>query len=367
MQTDEFLAIFSLHEVPELNNKTLIRLLEQFGSGIELMKNYHTLAEQHHWIFEKAFTSKNLRRAEKILESSQAKNIRCCLITDPDYPFRLKQCGDAPVILYLKGNGNFQATKSIAIVGTRRCTDYGEDMCKDLVRRLSKVNDLLVVSGLADGIDQCAHSAACELGIPNVAVLGHGLQKVFPAHAHHLADKIQENGLLVSEYPFGTPVKSHHFPQRNRIVAGLCDVLVVIECPHRSGATISARLAFEYNRSVYAVPGNCLQNKSVGCLELIQKNIASVVVTPQKFIEELGWVDESQLDFQFPSISTAYPEDLNDTESQLLQFLQSKKCTYETLLQAGYDPSQLASLLLQFELKNYIKIGASGNIEVLVL
>ncbi len=227
--------------------------------------------------------------AEKEINFIQKQGIRALWFEDADYPFRLAQCPDAPLMLYQKGQAELNADKVIAIVGTRKMTEYGRAATEELTALLSQyLPGSMIISGLAYGIDACAHRGALKGNLPTAAVLAHGLDQIYPAAHRSLANEMLENGALLSEMESGIQPEGYRFLQRNRIVAGLSDVCVVIESGERGGSLSTARLARDYNREVYALPGRWSDICSKGCNQLIYHNIASILPSLEEFVLELA-------------------------------------------------------------------------------
>ncbi|MDE5712854.1 MAG: DNA-processing protein DprA [Muribaculaceae bacterium] len=241
--------------------------------------------------FEKAERDEALRRAEKEMELIERHNIRPYFILDSDYPVRLSQIPDAPVILYQLGKTDLDSRHIINIVGTRKPTPYGVDFCKRLVSDLADYfPDMLVVSGLAFGIDATAHSAALSSNLPTAGVVAHGLNMIYPAVHRDLArSMIQSGGCLISEYPFGETPFRQRFLERNRIIAALSDVTIVVESDVKGGAMSTANTAFSYSRDVLALPGRISDRLSSGCNLLIRKQKAHLLSCAADVIEITGW------------------------------------------------------------------------------
>ena len=229
--------------------------------------------------------------ARQEIEKIQHHHIKPLFLLDDDYPVRLKEIEDAPVILYKLGEADLDADKLVSVVGTRRPTPYGVDFCGKLLEELSLYfNDLCVVSGLAYGIDAVSHRKALERGLPTVAVVAHGLDMIYPANHRNLGrELIRKGGAIVSEYPFGTKPFRGNFLARNRIIAGLSDVSVIIESALRGGAMSTANFAFLYSREVMALPGRINDELSQGCNLLIRKQKASLIGSAADMIEVTGW------------------------------------------------------------------------------
>lgn len=234
-----------------------------------------------------------LARAEKEILFIDKYGVKPLFYLDDDYPWRLKNCMDSPVMIYYKGTADLNARRIVGIVGTRRVTDYGRDVCRSLVEGLSAMN-VLVVSGLAFGVDTCAHKSSIDNGIETVGVLGHGLDKLYPPQNRPLAQRMVEQGGLLTEYMSGTNPDRENFPQRNRVIAGLCDALIVVESGLKGGSLITAGIAGSYNRDVFAVPGRVGDERSSGCNWLIRTNRAALIETASDLSYLMSWEDDSK-------------------------------------------------------------------------
>jgi len=229
-------------------------------------------------------------KAEQELSFIERYHIDVLFYLDKRYPKRLKNCEDAPVILYSKGNVNFEESRILSIVGTRRATDRGIETCKKLIDELARNNkDLVIVSGLAYGIDICAHRAALSNDLQTISVLGHGLDIIYPSVHRSMAEKIIHQGALLTEFSSRTKFIRSNFVSRNRIIAGLSDATVVIESGEKGGALITADLANSYNRDVFAFPGRIEDSRSKGCNQLIKSNKAALIEGAEDLEYILGW------------------------------------------------------------------------------
>ena len=245
----------------------------------------------HTNILESIANKSTFTRAEEELRFCENNHIRPLFFTDPDYPARLNtpETDDCPALLYCLGKADLNPERSIAVVGTRRATAIGRDNTDFLVHDLKSYNPH-IISGLAYGIDAAAHKAALDYGLPTVAVLGHGLDRIYPAANRPLAKSIIENGgALVSEYPSGTAINPRFFPARNRIIAAMADATVVVEASEKGGALITAAIAGSYQRDVFAVPGRLSDTYSRGTLNLIATNRALLVRNADDIAFQLGW------------------------------------------------------------------------------
>ncbi|PKP27710.1 MAG: DNA-protecting protein DprA [Bacteroidetes bacterium HGW-Bacteroidetes-22] len=231
-----------------------------------------------------------LSRAEHEIAFMEKFGIKPLFYLDDDYPWRLKGCADSPVMLYFKGNANLNTSRTVGIVGTRRITDYGREVCKALVEGLPALN-VTTISGLAFGVDTCAHKYSLENGIATVGVLGHGLDKLYPSQNVALAHRMVENGGLLTEFMSKTVPDRENFPQRNRVIAGLSDVVIVVESGMKGGSLITADIANSYNRDVFAIPGKVGEDRSSGCNWLIKTNRAGLIETAGDLSYLMSWED----------------------------------------------------------------------------
>lgn len=236
-----------------------------------------------------------LARAEREAAFCTEHDIHVLLYGEPDYPTRLLDCEDAPALLYYRGTANLNARHVISVVGTRNATEYGKRICAMLTEDLARLlPDTLVVSGLAYGIDINAHRGAMDNGLPTVAVVAHGLHMIYPAlHRNEAKRILAEGGGILSEYPSQTGPLQPHFLQRNRIVAGMSDAVVVVESADHGGSLATARIATSYNRNVFAVPGRTTDPYSAGCNRLIFDLKASMMLATEDLIREMGWWEET--------------------------------------------------------------------------
>ena len=219
---------------------------------------------------------KVLFRAEEEIRFIEKYNITPLFYLDKKYPARLKNCDDGPIMLFFKGNADMNVARVVSMVGTRKATDYGKSVCEKIIEDL-KAYGILVISGLAYGIDTCAHRAALEQNLMTVAVLGHGLDMIYPYLNRHLAEKMVDQGGLLTEFMSKTKPDRENFPRRNRIIAGLADATIVIEAAKTGGALITAEIANSYSRDVFSVPGRIGDPWSEGCNSLIKTNKAALV------------------------------------------------------------------------------------------
>lgn len=229
-----------------------------------------------------------LRTSEGIVSFIEKHQINTVFYTDKEYPKRLSECPDAPLLLYQKGEKSLEYEHWVAVVGTRNATQYGKTICRELIQSFQGKN-IVVVSGLALGIDAYVHQYCVEFNVPTIAVLGHGLDRIYPSKNRDLAKEIIRNGTLLTEFPPNTLPDRENFPKRNRIVAGLCDATIVIESNLKGGSLITADLANGYNRDVFAYPGSVFQPSSQGCNDLIRSNKAHLISSSADFLKLMEW------------------------------------------------------------------------------
>lgn len=304
-----------------------------------------------------------MRRAEEELEFIQKNNIDTFFYTDKSYPFRLKECADSPITLYYKGNKNLNDSRIIGIVGTRRITEYGREVCKSIVEELGrKAPSVCIVSGLAYGVDIYAHKAALESNLSTIGVLAHGLDRIYPATHRATAVKMLDNGGLLTEYITKTNPDKQNFVQRNRIIAGLCDALIVIESAVKGGALITAELGNDYNRDVFAVPGRVGDEFSAGSNKLIRENKAALIESADDLLRAMSWEPEEQKKgkgtFQ-PSLFDDLAEDETAIISELRKYPDGINVNELTVL-LNLPFSKLSAKLLQMEFKGLVKCLPGG-------
>lgn len=231
---------------------------------------------------------KDFSKAEEEIQFIRKYKIKPLFLTDKDYPQRLLNCYDSPPLLYYKGNAELNSSKIIAIVGTRNHDEYGKTACEKLIEELVN-EDLIIVSGLAFGIDSIAHRTALKNNIKTVGVLAHGLDRVYPSQNATLAKQMISNGGLLTEFSSNTVPDRQNFPGRNRIVAGMSDAVIVVESGLKGGSLITAELANGYNKDVFAIPGRMNDGKSEGCNYLIKNNKAALITCADDILDNMGW------------------------------------------------------------------------------
>lgn len=293
-----------------------------------------------------------LEASEQYVDYFEKKAISTHFYTDPTYPRRLKQCSDAPLLLFSKGTTDFNSERIVSVVGTRHATEYGKSICEEMIEAFQGKN-ILVVSGMAYGIDIYTHQLCVKYGIPTLGVLGHGLDRLYPSEHLSTAKKMLDNGGLLTEYLPGTKPDREHFPMRNRIVAGMADATIVVESKESGGSLITAELANDYSRDVFAIPGNVGQVYSKGCNQLISKQKAHLILGSNDFLSWMQWKEE-------PTPTTIQRKlftEFSEAEQHLLALLEEEgELNIDVLSMKLNTPvSKTSVLLLNLEMAGIVK------------
>ena len=300
--------------------------------------------------------------AERELKFVNQFNIKVLFYLDKEYPSRLKNYIDAPAILYYRGNADLNPYRTVAIIGTRKPTPRGVSLTERLLDGLKNYK-ITSISGLAFGIDVACHRKSLELGIPTLGVLGHGLQKIYPAQHYDVASKMMENGGLLTEYWSFKKPDREHFPMRNRIVAGLCDALIVVESAKKGGSMITVKFANEYNKDVFAVPGRVGEENYKGCNLLIKSHRAALIESVEDLAYVMRW---DEIDAQ-KNIQRQMFNEFSEREKIIVNLLrESEELGVDSIAyKCGLANSELAGLLLNLEFKGVIR-AVPGNRYVLL-
>ena len=299
-----------------------------------------------------------LQAARQEMEFIEKGNITPLYFTDPAYPHRLVDCIDAPPLLYYRGTADLNAAKVVSVVGTRRATDYGRSFCEAMIRDLAaRFPHLIIVSGLAYGIDICAHREALKQGLDTVAVLAHGLDHIYPSSHRNTAAEMVAHGGLLTEYPGYHAMHPAFFVARNRIVAGLADAVVIVESREKGGALITAGIAESYHRDVFALPGDIHRESSAGCNHLIRRNRAALITSADDLVEAMCW--------QVPrreAVQRSLFPDLTDEEQPIVDYLKARGegQINRMTVELNQPLSQLLSVLVELEFKGVVKALPGG-------
>ncbi len=347
------IGITLIPKIGVVNGKQLIAfcggaeaVFKERASALEKIPNIGSVAI-------KSILSHNvLGRAEKEIEFINKNDIHPLFFTDKAYPLRLTNCHDNPIMLYFKGNAQLNKQRVVSIVGTRRTTNYGKEVCREITSHLKDYN-ILHLSGLAYGIDSCSHREAVDNGITSVGILGHGLDTLYPTQNRKLADRMIENGGLLTEFISGTKPDRENFPKRNRIVAGMSDAIVVVESKRKGGALITADIGNSYNRDVFAVPGRAGDEFSTGCNYLIRTNRAALIENGSNLTYFMSWEKSQEKINEQPKLFI----DLSNDEQKIYDcILISKEISIDKIaITTNIKPSTVASTLLKLEFEGLIR------------
>lgn len=356
MKQQELLAILRLLSTPNIGPVSFKKLIAHCGSATAVFKESISNLRQIEGIG--SYNLKDLHnslvyaRAEKELEFIDTYGIKYLYIFDDNYPFLLKQCPDAPILLFYKGNINWNAPKTISIVGTREMTAYGKDICERFIEDLAVLKPT-IVSGFAYGVDICAHKAAVKNNLQTIACMAHGINHLYPkAHKKYL-DQIMQQGGFVTEFWSGVTPERENFVKRNRIIAGLSQATVIVESGKKGGSLITADLAFDYGRDVFAFPGKITDPSSAGCNLLIKSLKASLITSANDLAKGMQW--ETSLEKKQPVQHQLFI-DLNEEEEQIYNYLKKhQKEVLDTIaLDCNIPVFKVASILLNLELKGLV-------------
>ncbi len=296
-----------------------------------------------------------LHMADKEIEFVMKHSITTHFYTDKNYPRRLKSCVDAPILIYSKGAMDLDEQRIISIVGTRNATDYGKQVCNQLIQNFAERKyKILVVSGLAYGIDIQAHKSALKFGIPTVGVVGHGLDNLYPGLHRETAKKMISNGGLVTDFPSETKIEPANFLRRNRIIAGLADATIVVESAKKGGALVTADIASSYNRDVFAFPGRSSDTYSKGCNQLIRNSGATLIEGIDDLEYFMGWENSTKEKSIQPSLFV----ELDQQEQEIVDLLRKEGELFIDQISAEMKlaTNRISTLLMNLEFKNVLVV-----------
>ena len=371
----EALNAIALTRVSGCPQTVVLELYRRLGSATAVIEKRNQLAELFPDIrlSNKAeiFTDLDeaLHRAEDEYHYAHENGIRVLALNDSRYPLRLRECPDAPLVLYYKGNADLNQKRVISIVGTRLCTTYGQDLVRRFVNELRALcPHMLIISGLAYGIDICAHRHALENGYDTVAVLAHGLDNLYPQRHLETAKKMLMQGGLLTEYPSHTNADKGNFVRRNRIVAGLSDACILVESAAHGGGLITTRIARDYSRDVFAFPGAVGAPFSEGCNNLIRDNGAALITSAEDFVRAMGWEDDVKREKaqQLGIERQLFPE-LSPDEQRIVDVLQKHNDLQINMLavQTNIAIGPLSALLFTLEMKGVVRPLSGGAYHLL--
>ena len=376
MEQEIFYAM-ALTRLTNFNYQQALELYRAVGSAQQLYEHRHEIGD----IIKDASPrltealkdwDEPMRRAECEMKFMEEHRIRALTLNDDDYPQRLTECPDAPIILYYKGQADLNQERIVSIVGTRRMTTYGQDLIRRFVADLrQQCPEVLIVSGLAYGVDICAHREALANGYPTVGVLAHGLDQIYPYRHRETAAKMLNHGGLLTEFMTQTNADKPNFVRRNRIVAGMADSVILVESAAKGGGLITAEIAQSYARAVFAFPGSVGQMYSEGCNNLIRDNVAGLISNALDFVKAMGWPTVKDMPLFSQSSVTAASSltpNLSPEERQVVSLLQQTNDLQLNIItvKTGIPIGRLTAMLFELEMKGVVKPLAGGMYHLLL-
>lgn len=371
----ELINTIALTRINHFNLTGMVQLYRRLGSATAVIEHRHDIRDVLSDASPKLVSSlqnvdQYLSRAEEELEWDVSNGVMPLCMNDENYPQRLRECDDAPLMLFYKGSVNLNQRRVISVVGTRRNTVYGEDLIRRFMAELRRLcPQVLVVSGLAYGVDIHAHRHALQNGYPTVGVLAHGLDYLYPPRHRQTADEMVQKGGLLTEFLTQTNADKVNFVRRNRIVAGVSDACIVVESAAHGGGLITASLARTYNREVFAFPGNVGSPYSEGCNNLIRDNVAGLINHAYDFVKSMGWEDDARLSrAHLEGIERQLFPDLSAEELQVVGVLRKNNDLQINMLsvQAGIPIAKLSAILFTLEMKGVLKALPGGIYHLLM-
>ena len=376
LDTQEIINTIALTRINYFHLTGMLQLYRRLGSATAVIEHRRNIRDVLPDASPKLVQSlqqldEPLHRAEIELQWDLENGVMPLCMNDENYPQRLRQCDDAPLMLFYKGNINLNQRRVICVVGTRRNTVYGEDLIRRFMRELRQLcPQLLVVSGLAYGVDIIAHRQALQNGYPTVGVLAHGVDYLYPARHKQTADEMVKKGGLLTEFLTQTNADKVNFVRRNRIVAGISDACVVVESAAHGGGLITASLARTYNREVFAFPGNVGSQYSEGCNNLIRDNVAGLISNADDFVKSMNWDDDVKLQrAQQVGIERQLFPDLSIEERRVVSALKKHNDLQINMLsvQADIPIAHLTAILFSLEMKGVLKALPGGMYHLLMM
>ena len=374
MNEQEIYDTSALTRMTGFNFQTALHLYRELGGGQAVYEHRNDIKDVIPDCSDRLAASLKdwslpLTRAAQEMEFITKHHIQPLLLDTEDYPQRLSECPDAPILLYYMGSADLNQRRVIDIIGTRHCTTYGQDLIRRFVSDLKQLcPEVLIISGLAYGVDVCAHRNALENGYETVGVLAHGLDEIYPTAHRETAKQMLKQGGLLTEYMTETKADKLNFVKRNRIVAGMSDATILVESAAKGGGLITSRIAMDYDRGVFAFPGAVGAPYSEGCNQLIRDNGASLITCAEDFVNAMGWqTDAKRQQIQASGVERSIFPDLNDEEQQIVSVLnefgdfQLNQLSVKTNIPIG----QLTALLFQMEMKGVVRPLAGGTYHLL--
>ncbi|MBR1652943.1 MAG: DNA-processing protein DprA [Alloprevotella sp.] len=359
----ETLYALALSHLPGISPSAALRICEHYGTAAAFFEDKEPAERKLRDTL--SLRTEALHWAAEELAYCEQHHIRAISYDMEAYPQRLRECADSPLVLFFCGQADLNARHVVSVVGTRHITEYGRDLCRHFCEDLARlVPDVLVVSGLAYGVDIHAHRGALQHGLPTVGVLAHGLDRIYPAHHRDTAAKMTVCGGLLTEYPRGTTPEKGNFVRRNRIIAGLSDATVVVESAAKGGSLITAHLAQDYNRDVFTFPGRTTDAYSAGCNALVRENVASLITSAEDFALAMRWAEPAAKNGAVQR--KLFPE-LSPEEKQIVMALADadRKTISQVVMETGLPFNRTSALLTGMELKGIVRALPGGLFRLL--
>lgn len=367
----EQIHTIALTQVPGIGVVWGRNLIQAMGSAEDVFRRRHeipgALTGATQRVVDALDCPQAIVRAQKEYEFIRKNKIDCLTIQDERYPSRLRECDDAPLVLYFKGNTNLNALRIINMVGTRNATEYGKQICLRFLQELKTLcPDILVVSGLAYGIDIHAHRSALQNDFATVGVLAHGLDRIYPAVHRKTAVEMLQKGGLLTEFISETNPDRYNFVSRNRIVAGMSDATLVIESAAKGGSLITADLAQVYNRDCFAFPGRYTDIQSQGCNQLIQNNKAALIQSAEDLVKMMRWDDKPQT-VKTENVQRILFPDLSEDEQKIVNILSNGENMHinSLVVETNIPVHRINALLFELEMKGIVRVLAGNLYQIL--
>jgi len=354
---EELLYQIALTRIPGIGGVTAKKLIRYCGGVKEIFRENHNALKKIPGVGDsiaaKIKQHNDFRQAEREIHFIRKHHIRPLFYQDKAYPYRLKQCEDGPLLLFVKGKADLNHPRMLAVIGSRSMTPYGREMCEQIIAGLVPY-DPMIISGLAYGVDACAHKSALNNSLLTAAALGHGLDRIYPPLHASLGRKITEEGALLTDFLSGSKPERENFPRRNRIIAGLCDAIIVIEAAVTGGALITANIANTYNRDVFAIPGRITDPYSRGCNKLIRINKAHLLESAADIQYIMNWEPKNT---KKPATRPGLFVVLTQEEKTMTGFLKNNPDAGidQIVSGTGFNLSKASSILLSLEFKGVVK------------
>lgn len=361
--------MMALSRVPKLNCGQQRMLVETLGSATAVYENRYSildiLPDAIPALKENlALMDANLPRCEEEMRWAENVRVECIGFNDERYPARLKECDDAPIMLYYRGSASLNKRRIISMVGTRKISDYGKQVCENFIRDLAELcPDVLVVSGLAYGVDVQCHRQALQNRLETIGVLAHGLDQIYPTMHRSTAKEMLEHGGLLTEFMSRTTIEKRYFVQRNRIVAGCADATIVVESAARGGSLITAEIAQGYGREVFAFPGRTTDARSAGCNRIIADNTAGLLTCAEDFVKAMRWQDDkARKKMLADGIQQELFPELSEDELRIVDALNDKDRLQLNVISVatGIPAGKLSGLLFTMEMKGIVRMIPGG-------